>query len=138
MNSEPSTTTSEPYGDGEAFPCDCGRPIPWPTRAEDRGCPDCGTVWEHDGIDLGAGARIKSSPLITGPDDEDDEDDELVAVVDDDEVPYCTVCGGRVGIFQGHDDGWHHWAGSGTAADPIVVTDPGHHPIVAWRRAGAL
>ena len=55
----PSDTPS-PRAD-EAFTC-CETPLPWPTRAEDRTCPECGTVWEHDGIDLGAGARIKPVP----------------------------------------------------------------------------
>ena len=44
---------------GETFTC-CETPLPWPMRTEDRTCPECGTVWEHDGVDLGAGARIKS------------------------------------------------------------------------------
>jgi hypothetical protein len=43
---------------GVTFTC-CETPLPWPVRAEDRTCPECGTVWEHDGVDLGAGARIK-------------------------------------------------------------------------------
>ena len=42
----------------ETFTC-CETPLPWPARTEDRTCPECGAVWEHDGIDLGAGARIK-------------------------------------------------------------------------------
>ena len=46
---------------GETFTC-CETPLPWPTRTEDRTCPECGTAWEHDGIDLGAGARIKPGP----------------------------------------------------------------------------
>ena len=48
-------------GVGETFTC-CETPIPWPARTEDRTCPECGTVWEHDGVDLGAGARIKPEP----------------------------------------------------------------------------
>jgi len=43
----------------DTFKC-CSTPMPWPTRTEDRVCLDCGTVWEHDGVDLGAGARIKA------------------------------------------------------------------------------
>lgn len=42
----------------ETFTC-CETPMPWPARTEDRTCPECGTVWEHDGAGLGAGARIK-------------------------------------------------------------------------------
>jgi hypothetical protein len=40
------------------FKC-CDAPIPWPARGRDEACPQCGTVWEHDGADIGAGARIK-------------------------------------------------------------------------------
>jgi hypothetical protein len=50
--------TPEPPG----FSCDCGRRLPWPARVQDETCPDCGTVWEHDGVDLGGGARIKQQP----------------------------------------------------------------------------
>jgi hypothetical protein len=46
----------------DGFGCDCGRRRPWPSRTEDVTCPDCGTVWEHDGVDLGSGARIKQQP----------------------------------------------------------------------------
>jgi hypothetical protein len=55
------TVTSSPTDarPGETFTC-CETPLPWPMRTEDRTCPECGTVWEHDGVDLGAGARIKS------------------------------------------------------------------------------
>lgn len=49
---------------GETFTC-CETPLPWPARTEDRTCPECGTVWEHDGVDIGAGARIK--PEGTAP-----------------------------------------------------------------------
>jgi hypothetical protein len=42
-----------------SFTC-CATPMPWPTRTEDRTCPECGTVWEREPIDLGAGARIKT------------------------------------------------------------------------------
>ena len=40
------------------FKC-CDTPIPWPARGRDEACPQCGTVWEHDGVGIGAGARIK-------------------------------------------------------------------------------
>jgi hypothetical protein len=49
--------TASPADTG-TFIC-CETPLPWPSRTEDRTCPECGTVWEHDGVDLGAGARIK-------------------------------------------------------------------------------
>jgi hypothetical protein len=64
------TTTEPPTAEhaDETFTC-CETPLPWPTRAEDRTCPECGTVWEHDGVDLGAGARIKpqDAPAISRP-----------------------------------------------------------------------
>jgi hypothetical protein len=44
---------------GDTFTC-CTTPMPWPTRAEDRTCPECGAVWEREPVDLGAGARIKA------------------------------------------------------------------------------
>jgi hypothetical protein len=51
----------EPNGlDG--FTCDCGARLPWPAEAEDVTCPACGTAWEHDGVSLGGGARIKQQP----------------------------------------------------------------------------
>jgi hypothetical protein len=52
---------------GDTFTC-CETPLPWPTRTEDRTCPECGTVWEHDGVSLGAGARIKpqAADPVTG------------------------------------------------------------------------
>jgi len=55
-----------PAGAGGTFTC-CETPMPWPTGSQDRVCPECGTVWEHDGIDLGAGARIK--PEAAQPDE---------------------------------------------------------------------
>jgi hypothetical protein len=50
------------------FTC-CETPMPWPARTEDRICPEYGTVWEHDGVDLGAGARIKpqDAPAASRP-----------------------------------------------------------------------
>ena len=57
-------TTTEPTAAeraDETFTC-CETPMSWPARTEDRTCPECGTVWERDGVDLGAGARIKPEP----------------------------------------------------------------------------
>lgn len=57
---------------------------------------------------------------------------------DNDEAePYCTECGGDVGIFIAHGDAWLHYRGEGTAADPVELFDAGHAPEVAWRPAGA-
>jgi hypothetical protein len=44
----------------DTFTC-CTTPMPWPTRDQDRTCPDCGTIWEREPVDIGAGARIKSA-----------------------------------------------------------------------------
>jgi hypothetical protein len=41
------------------FTC-CTTLMPWPTKAEDRTCPECRTVWEREPVDIGAGARIKA------------------------------------------------------------------------------
>lgn len=60
------------------------------------------------------------------------EDEDL-----DDLEPYCTVCGGLIGIFRGHGPDWRHFRGEGTAASPVELFDAGHVPEVAWRPAGA-
>ena len=44
----------------DTFTC-CTTPMPWPARDQDRTCPDCGTIWEREQVDIGAGARIKSA-----------------------------------------------------------------------------
>ena len=43
------------------FTC-CMTAMPWPMKAEDRTCPECGTVWKREPVDIGAGARIKACP----------------------------------------------------------------------------
>lgn len=40
------------------FQC-CDTEVPWPEKGTTSDCPECGTVWEHDGVDLGGGARIR-------------------------------------------------------------------------------
>lgn len=50
--------------------------------------------------------------------------DDAKADEDEDETFTCVRCGGTVGIFQGHGDGWRHYRGSGTAADPNVLYEP--------------
>jgi hypothetical protein len=42
------------------FTC-CTTAMPWPAKAEDRTCPECGTVWEREPVDIGAGPRIKAA-----------------------------------------------------------------------------
>jgi hypothetical protein len=42
----------------DTFKC-CDTPMPWPTKTEDRICAECGTTWEREPVDIGAGARIK-------------------------------------------------------------------------------
>jgi hypothetical protein len=49
------------------FACHCGGRLLWPLRGgPDIICMRCGSVWEHDGIDIGGGARIKSSGHLAG------------------------------------------------------------------------
>jgi hypothetical protein len=50
----------------DGFNCDCRRQLPWPSRVQDETCPDCGAVWEHDGVDLGGGARLKQLGRLPG------------------------------------------------------------------------
>jgi hypothetical protein len=78
------------------FDCDCGRRLPWPSRVQDETCPDCGAVWEHDGVDLGAGARIKHLGRLPGEPLQDDaaavvaraiETGTPVIVIDDEAEP---------------------------------------------------
>ena len=38
----------------------------------------------------------------------------------------CVLCGATISVFIDHGDGWHHYRGSGTAADPIELYDAGH------------
>ena len=45
---------------GSTFTC-CATAMPWPTKAKARTCPECGTVWEREPVDIGAGARIKAA-----------------------------------------------------------------------------
>jgi hypothetical protein len=56
---------------------------------------------------------------------------------EDDLEPYCAACGGAIGIFAGHGDGWHHYRGNRTPETPNELFDAGHEPTVAWREAGA-
>lgn len=58
---------------GACTQCDCGRRLPWPSREQDETCPDCGAVWEHDGVDLGAAARIKQLGRLSGEPLQDDD-----------------------------------------------------------------
>lgn len=48
----------DPWVDSRSeFVC-CKTPIPFPARGGDPvTCPQCGSKWEHDGVDLGGGAR---------------------------------------------------------------------------------
>lgn len=49
------------------FRCCDGALLPWPTDGADVRCPDCGTVWEWDGVTIGGGARIKTPGTRTAP-----------------------------------------------------------------------
>lgn len=44
--------------EADTFVC-CETRIPWPVARQEIPCPECGTIWEHDGITIGGGARIK-------------------------------------------------------------------------------
>jgi hypothetical protein len=58
----------------------------------------------------------------TAQDEDQDDDDDPEAA----ETYHCAVCGATIGHFIGHGDGWHHFRGAGTAADPTVLYDAGH------------
>jgi hypothetical protein len=77
-------------------------------------------------------ALVRDCGLVKRLEDRLDEDGE-----DDEDEPYCYTCGSPVGIFRGHGDGWHHFRGEGTAANPVELFDASHAPEVAWRPAGA-
>ena len=51
-----------------------------------------------------------------------------------DPAPYCAACGGDIGVFLKFGLDWRHY--TGTDLTDIVLTDPGHRPIVAWRLPG--
>jgi hypothetical protein len=53
------------------------------------------------------------------------------AVDDDDAEPYCLTCDQWVHMFHGVE-GWRHFRGKGTAANPVELYDAGHEPIVGW------
>jgi len=56
-----------------------------------------------------------------------DPDDQADADPDDDEPePYCTTCGGNVGHFRGHGDGWHHFRGVDGRPGPARQRADGH------------
>ncbi|HEY1627993.1 MAG TPA: hypothetical protein VGG16_29805 [Streptosporangiaceae bacterium] len=48
------------HSSADTFLCDCGGRLLFPLKGgPDITCMRCGAVWEHDGIDIGGGARIK-------------------------------------------------------------------------------
>ena len=53
--------------------------------------------------------------------------------------PYCTACGGEVGIFLGHGTEWHHFRVASAAASPgdgrTEVYDADHALSIGWRYA---
>jgi hypothetical protein len=42
----------------DAMSCACGRRLPWPTQELDVTCPQCGTIWQDDGLDFHPGTGI--------------------------------------------------------------------------------
>ena len=65
------------------FTCDCGAQIPWPAKGEEITCPACGAVWEHDGIDIGGGARLKTLGDLRS----------VTGKTSPDGTRYCRTCG---------------------------------------------
>jgi hypothetical protein len=62
------------------------------------------------------------------------------SVVDGPE-PYCTACGGAVGIFLGHGTEWRHFRVASAAPSPgdgpTEVYDTDHAPFIDWRYAAS-
>lgn len=86
------------------IPCDCGRRLPWPElRGPDVTCPDCGAVYEHDGITIGGGARLKALGTLPGDPVTDNEPDPA-AVIEE----------------------------SIRTGQPVIVNDDGATPERAW------
>lgn len=81
---------------------------------------------------LGALQAAAAEFGIDAGDDEGDQADED----EDDNEAYCSACGGKLGIFLGHGDGWHHFRGNGMPESPNELYDAGHEPVAAWRAAG--
>jgi len=61
--------------------------------------------------------------LLPGPDGDDNPDDNP--------APFCTRCGGDLGIFLKFGLDWRHCRGEGL--DDIELYDPGHAPELTWR-----
>ena len=49
--------------------------------------------------------------------------------------PYCALCGADIGIFLRYGPDWRHYRGDGSTAGQIELFEPGHAPVIAWRRA---
>lgn len=78
--------------------CDCGWRLPWPARGEETTCGNCGAVYEHDGVTIGGGARLKAlgdlpGASIAGDEADDMGDDPTDAVAEDGALPPCAACG---------------------------------------------
>jgi hypothetical protein len=77
--------------------------------------------------------RIEAAMAERGQDGDEDLPAVLRRLADEDEdrdepeeLYRCSVCGDRIGIFQGRGGGWKHWRGAGTSDDPVAIFDAGH------------
>ena len=50
---------------------------------------------------------------------------------DEEPAPVCGRCGADIGIFIKFGLDWRHY--QATTLDDIVLFDPGHAPVLAWR-----
>jgi hypothetical protein len=84
-------------------------------------CPVCAT-WRDSQL-ITAACAVCSIP---GPDALSTGDGQ-----DGEPAPYCTVCGGDLGIFLGYGPGWRHWRRALDGRVEFVAA--GHAPALAWR-----
>lgn len=85
---------------------------------EARGCPVCAAYTDQPGTGVCAVCGA-------GEPDSDPEDDQ---------DPYCAVCGADAGIFHGHGGGWYHWRAGDDGRTEVY--DAGHAVVLAWRTIG--
>ena len=52
----------------------------------------------------------------------------------EDPAPFCAICGGDIGVFLKLGLDWRHYTGTDLAS--IVLIEPGHQPVLAWRIPG--
>jgi hypothetical protein len=52
----------------------------------------------------------------------------------EDPTPVCAICGGDIGVFLKFGLEWRHYTGSDLT--DLVLLNPGHQPVLAWRTPG--